>query len=361
MSDEVVSNEAQAATVPAQEQAAPSVTEATAKSDGGLDFAKLVAERLGGGKAAEKSPAEAPEPTAEAPKPAVESPKPVATPVVDDIEARLAALHEANRRAAEARKLKQRDAELAKREAEVASRTSEDTALVRQLRDSKSKGDVLSVLVAAGWTRQEIADSPLVVNLLEQIEKSDPSTPGKPLTESDIERKFRELKDAEAAEVKKRAEEEAKEAAKRGEIERAEYFMRAKVEFKAGDYPALREAGVTLGALDNFRANYMRSNPNHAPTPRELLDIAEKDLVAYWEKQAELLAKYRVKKPAQTVVEPAKKPTAFQPAAQSAKRTITSRMMADSGGYVPPVEAPVRKPYSEKEKEMKDAFVSRFK
>jgi colicin import membrane protein len=359
----------------ATETASAQVVDATAATategaapaaDKGFDFKALVSERLGKGKHATEDPADTaaegePVKTAEAEgdgeKPAAieAKPDPKPDPVKAELEERLAKLNEASRRAAEARKAREREQATAKKLKEAEGAHAEEVAMAKRLRESRAKGDALGVLEAAGWTRQEIRDTPIIVSMLEQLENGAKEEPPKPLTESDIEKKFRELEEAKAAEAKAKAEEEAAKAKQQAEDERNEYFAHVRVEFKAGKYPALRSAGTTMGQLESYRATYMRNNPNHAPTAKELLDKAEADLVAFWEKNAAELAKIRGTTPA---TETAAAKTGEKPAP---KRTVTSRMMSDSGGKVPVEEAKPKRDVRAKEKEMKDAFLARFR
>jgi len=367
--DAAQSTETASSTAPVIDAPAATATEGAAPAaDKGFDFKALVSERLGKGKhaaedptntAADGEPAKAvveAEGEKQTEKPAeAKPPEPKVDPVKAELEERLAKLNEASRRAAETRKARERDQATAKRLKEAETAHAEEVALVKRLRESKANGDVLGVLETAGWTRPEIQSSPLVVNLLEQLENGGKEEPPKPLTESDIEKKFRELEEAKAAEAKAKADEAAAKAKQQAEDELNEYFAHVRVEFKAGKYPALRSAGTTMGQLENYRATYMRSNPNHAPTAKELLDKAEADLVAFWEKNAAELAKIRGTTPATETppLKPGEKP--------APKRTVTSRMMSDSGGKVPVEEVKPKKGYREKEKEMKDAFLARFK
>lgn len=346
-------------------------TEAEAKP---IDFKALVAERLGkpGAKAAEsqaEKPATEDKPAdklqdkskdkpAEAEKKEEPAAKPEDDPVKRELEERLSRLNEASRRAAEARKVKQSEAEAAKKLKAAESAHAEEIALAKQLREAKGKGDVLGVLRAAGWTKQEIESTPMIANLLEQLEKAEDDAPPKPLTEADIERKLQEREAAREAEAKAKADEEKARLKQQAEEERDRYFVGVKVEFKAGNYPALRSAGTTMGQLEQYRANYMAKNPNHAPTAKELLDMAERDIVAFWEKNAAELAKIRGT--ATTAATAAAKPGEKQPEAKPAKRTVSSKMQTDTGATVAKEEPAPKKAYRDKEKEMRDSFVARF-
>lgn len=351
---------------------APATGAATATEAPAFDFKTMVADRLGKGKhATAEKPADegaasakdgAEKPAAEG-KPA-EAPKTEEAnpdPVKQEIEDRLAKLNEASRRASEARKARERDQATAKKLKEAEGAHAEEVALAKRIRESRTKGDVLGVLEASGWTRQEIRDSPLIVGLLEQLENGDKDEAPKPLTESDIEKKFRELEEAKAAEVKAKADEEAAKAKQQAEDERNEYFAHVRIEFKAGKYPALKAAGTTMGQLDSYRAGYVKANPNHNPTAKELLDKAEADLVAFWEKNAAELARIRGTAPAAAAQPTAGAKPGEKPASTAPKRTVTSRMMSDTGGAPPAEEVKPKRSYREKEKEMKDAILARYK
>lgn len=336
-------------------------TMSTASADAGQKPAQVAAQdtaRDAGEKpaqvAAETKPAEPAKP-AEAKTP---------PPVADDIDARLKALHEANQRAAESRKMAKRQAELEAKAKAAENAHAKEVALAKAIEEARTKRDFVGLLKAAGFTLDEIKNSPLIVDMVDQFGKLDEGQveQPKPVTETDIERMLKAREEAAAAERKAKEDAEQKERIAQLEIARSEYFAEVKVLFKAGDYPALRQAGTTQGQLDAYRRDYVAANPNHRPTAKELLDMAERDLRGLWKRNAEALA--ALEKSAKPAAE-AKQPTEFVPASTvkpASKRTVTSRMTADVGGTAPPpAEVGARKPYREKEREMKDAFVARYK
>jgi hypothetical protein len=358
--------------------AASEVTQTQAPAEGAttatpapLDFKAMVAERLGGKKqGGEGTPAPAvvaPPVAADAKdpeKPSVTLVK--AEPqaqVVDDIDARLRALHDANQRAAEQRKAAKRTAELETKAKSAEGAHAKEVALAKAIDDARSKRDFVGLLKAAGFTTDEMRNSPLIVEMVDQLgklEEGGGEEQPKPVTEADLERMLKAREEAAEAERKAKDEAERKQREEKLQIARDEYFAELKIHFKAGDYPALKHAKTTQGALDAYRADYVRANPNHRPTPKELLDMAERDLRALWKRNADALAALDGGSPALAAQAREFAPAAAAKAAP-AKRTVTSRMTADVGASAhqqPPAE---RKTYREKEREMKDAFVSRFK
>jgi len=358
-----------------QAPAAAEATQTQAPAEGATtatpapwDFKSLVASRLG------KKPANdagTPQPVATQAAPAVATAEkpPVAAattvkseppaPVVDDIAARLRELHDANQRASEQRKSAKRTAELEAKAKAAEGAHAKEVALAKAIEEARGKRDFVGLLKAAGYTLDEIKNTPLIVDMVDQFGKLDEGGDAekpKPLTEADFARMLKEREDAAAAERKEKEEAERKERLAELEQARAEYFAEVKVHFRAGDYPALKQAGTTQGALDAYRADYVRANPNHRPTPKELLDLAERDLRALWKKNAEALAKLEGGTPA-----PAAATSAVAPAKPQSKRTVTRSMTDGAGAIVPPPVTTDRKPYREKEREMKDSFVSRFK
>lgn len=334
------------------------------------DFKSLVAGRLGKKTASDAGTPQpvasqaAPAPEATAEKPPIAAAPPVKAeppaPVVDDIAARLRELHDSNQRAAEQRKASRRMSELEAKARDAEGAHAKEVALAKAIEDARTKRDFVGLLKAAGYTLDEIKNTPLIVDMVDQLGKLD-ETGGdaekpKPLTEADLARMLKEREDTAAAERKAKEEAERKEKLAELEQVRSEYFAEVKVHFRAGDYPALKQAGTTQGALDAYRADYVRANPNHRPTPKELLDLAERDLRALWKKNADALAKLEGGTPA-----PAAPTSAVALAKPQSKRTVTRSMTDGAGAIVPPPVTTERKPYREKEREMKDAFVSRWR
>ncbi len=348
--------------------AAPAAGETTA-APAPFDFGKLVAERLGGKKGdAASAPASVAAPKTPAAEVATEAvaakeppaPVAVATPApVDDIDARLKALHDANARAAESRKAQKRQAELEGKAKSLESAHEKEVALAKAIEEARGKRDFIGLLKAAGFTIDEMRNTPMIVDMVDQFGKLDEGDVEKPkaVTEADIARMLKEREDE--AEAKRKADAEAAKAKRIEEltIARNEYFAEVKIHFKAGEYPALKQAGVTQGGLDKYRADYVARNPNHAPSPKELLDLAEKDLRALWKRNADALAKLDGgKSPAPATPKPNAAPASPQPRA----RTVNSRMSESAGETATEPEKPAKKTYRDKEQEMKDSFVSRF-
>lgn len=267
----------------------------------------------------------------------------------DEIAARLARLANASNEAARQRKLRERERAAEERERAASIAHSKEIDLAKRLEAAKTKGSKIAVLEAAGYSREEIANSGWVVDLLNELGEGEAP---KPLTEADVERKIAER--MKAAEDERRAAEERERERKAAENAAAmeNFYARVKVEYKAGDYPILRAQKVTPRQLDGFYQEHLKSHPGQFLTEKELLDHAETAVRAGIKAEKERLAKL------EEIISPKPKEEK-KPLPPAAIRTVTPALTADAGDKVN-VEAPKRETLRDKEKRLRATVEAQY-
>lgn len=285
------------------------------------------------------------------PKP-VELAKPVETEKKtseqDEIAARLARLSAASSEAAQRRKLRERElaADAKSKAAETAH--AKEIELARKLEAARTKGSKLAILEAAGYTPEELENSGFVVDLLDEMSKR---TAPPTLTEADVEKKIAERLKA-AEDERKAAEEIARQRQEADNlVAKEEFYGAVRIEYKAGDYPALKSDKVTQGQLDAFYQQHLRDKPGQILTAKELLDKAEGAIRVTLKAQKERIEKL------EALINPKddKKPT--PPAA--AVRTITPSVTSDAGDAIK-IEPAKRESLRDKEKRLRATVEAQF-
>jgi hypothetical protein len=284
-------------------------------------------------------PAVAPPAAAEAPEP------PKASPEQAEIDDRLKRLAAASDSAARERKMREREQAADRKAREAVTAHADDIALAQKLREARTKGSKLALLEAAGVTRSDIEQKGWIVDLLNEVGEGEAP---RALTEEDVERKIAARLKADE-DARKAAADKAQEEANRNLAEaQAGFFSQVKVEFKAGEYPALRADKTTQGALDAFYQSHLARNPGQFWTAKELLDKAESATIAFYDQQEKKIADVRGKlKP---------KEAAPAPRAPAATRAVTQSAASDAVH----VESPVKLSVREKQAKARDEFAARF-
>ncbi len=286
-------------------------------------------------------PVVAPPGAAEAP--AVEPPK--ASPEQNEIDERLKRLAAASDSAARERKMREREQAADRKAREAVTAHADDIALAQKLREARTKGSKLALLEAAGVTRGDIEQKGWIVDLLNEVGEGEAP---RALTEEDVERKIAARLKADEDARKAAADKAAEEANRNLAEAKAGFFSQVKVEFKAGEYPALRADKTTQGALDAFYQSHLARNPGQFWTAKELLDKAESATIAFYDQQEKKIADVRGK------LRP--KEVAPAPRASAATRTVTQSAAPDAVH----VESPVKLGVREKQAKARDEFAARF-
>ena len=270
----------------------PPVVGATTATEGPSDIARAVSAYFGSESAEAVAPPVQAEPTtsvvppvvapaAAGPPPVVAAPAPTPKPE-DDIDARLAQLDRESRKAALARKERAKQGEESRRSAAQAEKDkaehAADIELAKRVRESRTSGKKLDLLLAAGYTMEELQGG-FFVDALNELDKTEkPAT----VTRSEAEAialdkakaMLKERDDAAKAETEK-----AKaEAAERALADAEEVIGEATVYYKAGNYPMLKNQKPSKGDLVKFKAVFEGANPGRVLRGKDLLDEAEKVL-----------------------------------------------------------------------------------
>lgn len=271
-------------------QAAPVVTEATptiTPSSGLSEIARAAESYFATADKTKEDPAkveEQPKIVEKKPDPVkVETPKEEPKkPEVDDLDARLARLAQASTEAAKARRAKAKaDAEARQRADAAAKERSaheEDLALAARIKQARATGKKLEQLKALGITQEEL-DSGFVIDLLNEMEgvERPPAVTKEQvdaLVAAKVAEALKQREDAAKANAEKRKQEEAERVLAEGE----EIIEEAKIHYKAGNYPLLKEENPSHGSLLIFKQKFEAANPGRYLGGKELLDEAEKYL-----------------------------------------------------------------------------------